>query len=202
MKINKLLISCALLLSFAATAKAQDFQFGVKGGASASWLQGTVVTGYEQVVPHISFYAGAYTSYDLARDFFLQAELLYAGRGHSDRSELLPNYSRSLGYLMLPVFAGYRITDDFSIMVGPEFGYLLFSKTKAGDKKTDTLKDCNRFNVCVAMQMNYMFTDCLGVDVKFDWGLNKTFKPGMYAEGVNDNGRNMAVQIGLCYKFD
>lgn len=202
MKFGKVLVSCALLLSFATVAKAQDFQFGLKGGLSASWLQGTVVTGYEQVIPHVNFYAGGYTTYDLSRDFFLQAELLYAGRGHSDRSEILPKYSRSLGYLMVPVFAGYYLVDNLSLMLGPEFGYLLFSKTKAGDKVTDTLKDCRRFNICIAMQMNYMISDNFGVDVKFDWGLNKTFKPGMYAKDVNDNGRNMAVQIGVCYKFD
>lgn len=202
MKFGKILISCALLLSFATAAEAQDFQFGLKGGFAASWLQGTVVTGYEQVVPHNSFYAGAFTTCDFASDFFVQAELLYAGRGHSDRSELLPNYSRSLGYLMVPVFAGYQLIDNLSLMLGPEFGYLLFSKTKAGDKVTDTISDCRRFNICVAMQMNYMIFDSFGVDVKFDWGLNKTFKPGMYAKDVNDNGRNMAVQIGVCYKFD
>ena len=140
MKFGKILISCALLLSFATAAEAQDFQFGLKGGFAASWLQGTVVTGYEQVVPHNSFYAGAFTTCDFASDFFVQAELLYAGRGHSDRSELLPNYSRSLGYLMVPVFAGYQLIDNLSLMLGPEFGYLLFSKTKAGDKVTVKLE--------------------------------------------------------------
>ncbi|MCQ2187612.1 MAG: PorT family protein [Bacteroidales bacterium] len=202
MKFYKILASCALLMSLWTMADAQDLQFGVKGGFSASWLKGTVVTGYETVVPHNNFYAGAFASVDVYDDVFVQAELLYAGRGHSDRSEILPDYSRSLGYMMLPVFAGYHFTDDLSLMLGPEFGYLLFSKTKVGDVSTDTLKDCNRFNVCIAMQLNYMITDNFGVDVKFDWGLNRTFKPGMYAEGVNDDGRNMAAQIGFCYKFD
>lgn len=201
MNFNRILISCALLLSIGSAVNAQDMQFGVKAGLSASWLQGTVVTGYETVVPHNNFYAGAFASCDVIDGFFLQAELLYAGRGHSDRSEILADYSRNLGYLMLPVFAGYRI-GDASIMLGPEFGYLLFSKTRVGDTRTDTTADCNRFNICLAMQINYMITDNFGVDVKFDWGLNKTFKPGLYAEGVNDNGRNMAAQIGFCYKFE
>ncbi len=202
MKFYKILISCALLMSIATVAVAQDFQFGVKGGLSASWLQGTVVTGYEKVVPHNNFYAGAFASCDVYDDLFIQAELLYAGRGHSDRSEILPDYSRNLGYLMVPVFAGYRFGDDLSLMVGPEFGYLLFSKTKVDKRTVDTIEDCKRFNVCIAMQLNYMITDNFGVDVKFDWGLNNTFKPGIYAEGVNDNGRNMAAQIGFCYRFD
>ena len=202
MKFYKFIISCALFMSVATMAGAQDFQFGIKGGLSASWLQGTVVTGYETVVPHNNFYAGAFASCDVYDDLFLQAELLYAGRGHSDKSEILPSYSRNLGYLMLPVFAGYRFSDAVSLMVGPEFGYLLFSKTKVGDHKTDSTKECKPFNICVAMQLNYMITDNFGVDVKFDWGLNKTFKPGIYAEGVNDDGRNMAAQIGVCYKFD
>lgn len=197
------IVAVAALVLGAVSVNAQDFQFGLKGGLAASWLTNTVVIGDEVIVPHNSFYAGAVAKYDVSRSFMLQAELLYAGKGHSDKSELRGKYIRSLSYLQIPLFAGYRFSSkDYTIMIGPEFGYLLGSRTTAAGKKFDSTSECRRFNIALALQTNYMVTDNFGVDVKFDWGANGTFAPGMYAEGVNDNGRNVTVQVGVCWFFD
>ena len=69
-------------------------------------------------------------------------------------------------------------------------------------KKTDSSNECKPFNIALAVQSNYMVADLVGLDLKFDWGLSNTFKPGMYGESVNDNGRNVTIQVGVCYMFD
>ena len=42
-------------------------------------------------------------------------------------------------------------------------------------------------------------TFTFGVDLKFDWGLNRTKK---YYIDVDDKGRNLSLQVGVCYKFE
>ena len=196
-------LSFAAMLLVPALDGAQDLQFGLKGGFAASWLTNTVVIGDEVVTPHNSFYAGGVAKYDIDGNFMLQAELLYAGKGHSDHSELRGKYIRSLSYIQVPLFAGYKFSSkDYTIMAGPEFGYLLGSRTTAAGKKFDSTGECRRFNIALALQSNYMVTDNFGVDVKFSWGANGTFAPGMYADLVNDNGRNVTVQVGVCWMFD
>lgn len=194
-------IAAALLLSTAANA--QYFEFGVKGGFAASWIINTIVIGDETVLPHNNFYAGAYTTYDASNGFIMQAELLYAGKGHSDHSELRGKYVRNLSYLQVPLFAGYRFySSNYTIMAGPEFGYLINSTTITPGQKINSTSECNRFNIALALQTNYMFNDNIGVDVKFSWGANRTFAPNMYAEQVDDYGRNVSVQIGVNWMFD
>lgn len=198
-----LFIAALLLCCVAAQAQTQ---FGIKGGFAASWIPGTVINGDEVVKPHNSFYLGGTASWELSDLFILQTELLYAGKGYSDRSRvrseagLYDKYSRTLGYLQLPVFAGISLSDRGYIMVGPEFGYLVYSHKDDYGVKSSGKEECNPFNLAAAVQATYMITDGLGLDLKFDWGLTKTFRGDYY--GVENTGHNMSVQIGLCYMFD
>lgn len=199
--LRNFIISAALMLA-ATAGYAQDVEFGVKGGLAISWLTNTVVTGLETVYPHNNFYAGGFATINVSDNFIIQPELIYAGKGHSDKSEVLGSYNRRLGYLQVPVYAGYRLSrKNYTVMAGPEFGYLLNSTTVVNGKPVNTTSECRRFNIALALQTNYMVTDNFGVDVKFDWGMNGTFKPNMYAEKISDKGRNVSLQIGVCYKF-
>lgn len=80
-----LFIAALLLCCVAAQAQTQ---FGIKGGFAASWIPGTVINGDEVVKPHNSFYLGGTASWELSDLFILQTELLYAGKGYSDRSRV------------------------------------------------------------------------------------------------------------------
>ncbi|MDO5443915.1 MAG: porin family protein [Bacteroidia bacterium] len=203
MKNFRLYALCAAVLLFSASLRAQDMQLGVKSGFAAGWLTNTVLSSNDKVMPHNSFYAGLFANCDLADDIMFQTELIYTGRGHTDRNWENVGYKRNLMYLQVPLFIGYKIADkNCTIMAGPELGYLVHSSKKVDKHKTDTTPECNRFNLALAVQSTYMVEDCLGVELKFEWGLSRTFKPGMYGELINDNGRNVALQLGICYKFD
>lgn len=202
MSTKKILLTIAIL-SCCMSSQAQA-RFGIKGGLSASWIPGTVINGDEVVSPHNSFYAGGFANWELGDILLLQTELLYAGKGHSDRSRLLnEKYFRDLGYLQLPVFVGVRIADDrCGIMLGPELGYLVYANTRDYDgSRKDSRDECNPFNFAIALQAAYMITDGLGIEIKADWGLTRTFK-GAYLGVADDPGHNMSFQIGLCYRFE
>ena len=204
MKIRHILAICAFFcISLSASAQ---WYIGAKGGLSVSWIPGTSIYGYEKILPHNSFFAGAYGGVGIGDVAVLQVEALYAGKGHSDRSiaELGGRYNRELAYLQIPVFAGARIVDDrLTIMAGPEFGYLLFSKVKESDKApVKNVNDCNRFNIALGLQFNYMITDWLGIDLKFDAGLNRTFSGDTIYKDMVDRGHNLSAQFGLCFRLD
>lgn len=197
MKLLKTIVLAAALLTMGAVSANAQFIVGPKAGLSVSWIPGTVIYGYEDVVPHNSFYAGAFAAYELSDRFFLQTELLYAVKGHSDKSESDGNYSRSIGYVQLPVFAGLSASGGrLAVMAGPEFGYMVYSRSKLGKLSEDTRKECNKFNFALGLQLGYLLTDNLGVDVKFDWGVTQTFVQKI------DRGRNLSAQIGLSYRFE
>lgn len=204
MKRSFLLIA---VLAVCTSASAQSFWIGPKAGLSASWITHTNLDLGDKVVPHNFFDAGLFASYDFGEELMVQAELLYSGKGHTDRNmETDYKYSRHLSYLQMPLLVGYKFADErLHIMVGPELGYLLSSRTRSddpGDRVGDTTDDCNRFNIALAIQFAYYFLPELGVDVKFDFGLNRTFKQDFSYGSFDDKGRNMSLQLGLCYRFE
>ena len=197
------LIMTGLLLLTGISASAQ-MELGVKCGFGASWIPHTQLIGYERIMPHNGFSGGLVADY-LFDYVSLQAELLYAAKGHSDRSYQDGKYSRDLNYLNLPLYCGYRITDRMTIMAGPELGYLLSCDVRQDDDKWDGKSDCYPFNIGIAAQFNFMITDHFGFDVKGYYGLSKTFSvPYTTPDGVEheDKGRNAGFQISLCYKFE
>lgn len=223
---KKAIISAVMAIfavSFAANAQ-HGIKIGPKAGLAASWIPGTTLLGNERVMPHTSFYAGVSGEYVFANNVVAQMEVLYAGKGHTDRSYSLADasvvtekYNLEIGYVQIPLFGGYKFFDgDMSVMVGPEFGIAVLGQTKktimdlTGSGKDVTVKKDVRevirpFNIALALQVSYEFAMGLGVDAKISYGLNKTFKDNMlnaYGIDRNDKGHNMTFQIGLFYKFE
>lgn len=206
MNMKGLALTMVLIASMTA-ANAQTWHFGPKAGYSASWMPGTVIDGGEKIIPHSSFYAGMLLDYDFEGMFYMEAELLYAGKGYSDRGGIDVPFSRQLNYLQIPVMAGVELIEEKAyVTVGPEFGWLMSSTTKKqGFDRVNDTKSCNRFNIALGVQLEYMIVDELGVDLKFDWGLNRTkkyYQPYEILDPVVDKGHNMSIQVGLCYKFE
>ncbi len=201
------IILAALMLPLLCNAQ---ISIGAKGGAAASWIPHTMLLGNETaIVPHLGGYAGGIFQYDLNSDFMLQAELLFAQKGHSDRTQydyFTNKYDLNLGYLQIPVFAGMHLGDEGTVMIGPEFGCLLYAKSVEavdGSLRLDAMDRCRKFNAALAIQINHMFSDSFGVDVKYSFALTKTFDKYMYrGMPIEDKGHNSTVQIGLCYRFE
>lgn len=207
-------VSAALLCSALISCGAQSFWIGPKADFSASWISHTVLNPGDKVLPHNGFQAGLMASYDFGEDMMVQAELLYATKGHSDRNTLTDlKYSRNIGYLELPLFFGYKLDDEkFHIMIGPELAWMLHCTTKEqylegtqikDGPEIDAKGDCNPFNIDFVLQFAYYFIPNLGIDLKLDVALNRTFRPEFaYKEKVPDNGHNMGASIGLVYRFE
>lgn len=200
--IRAIILTAIALLALSTNLQAQTWHFGPKAGYAASWMPGTTINGDEQsILPHSSFYGGFLIDCYFGEMFYAEADIMYAGKGHSDKGGIDVRYSRQLNYLQMPLLFGVSFADDqATVAIGPEFGWLMSSTVKRMElpKYKDT-ESCNRFNIALGLQLEYMISDELGVDLKFDWGLNRTMK---HYFDANDKGRNLSLQVGVCYKFE
>lgn len=201
---KKLSVIAVLSLLMGTVAFGQDFNLGIKGGVAANWMPGTIIDVFDRPNTNVGFYGGVTGSLDFDGSFFIQVEALYVRKGISTNSDASGKFSRNIPYIQLPLLAGFKLSDDrFRIMVGPEFGFNI------GDNiKSDTPVDLSLygkpapFNLALAIQTTYLIAGNLGVDVKFDYGLTKTFQlPEDIKASIKESGRNMSLQIGLCYIF-
>lgn len=207
------------ILLFCNSGKALETAWGFKAGIAGSWIPGMVMQDFTSTpLPCVGPYGGAFFEAELADNFLLFTELCYCGRGHMDRYEYfgyVSHYFMRLSYLELPVMAGFRMLDDrLTFYLGPELGVCLggnaVSKDNQGKKISASARDVlNPVTLNLALLGNYMFSDNFGIDVKFDFGLTRTFKGDkvVFGEGAMRRGfvnrtHNIGVQIGVCYKFD
>lgn len=201
MKTKRIILLAVLALMAGAPASAQEFSFGVKAGVAGNWMKRTWLDVGDRVVPNIGFYAGVAGNIDLSDLMFAQAELIFARKGISTRSEILGKYSRNISYIQLPLFVGFKLgSDNLRLMLGPEFGVCVGNKVKADTYNPSSVGTVRPFNLAIAAQVNYMITDEFGIDFKVDMGLTRTMKDAAIQDR-QDEGRNLSVQAGVCYFF-
>ena len=204
-------IALALILGANAFA-GEYFRPGIRAGVSANWIPGTVDSEFQsEVLPFAGIYAGV--SFDTGFTefpFFWHAELLYARKGHYDRTELTSSsYLLDISYVEIPVLLGLKMPDGkFSMMFGPEVAYCIAARgVESGRDYKDTADmrgQCRPFNFGLGLQANYMITYNFGIDLKVDYGLTKTFTSGnveMEGHDLTGRGHNTSVMLGLCYCF-
>lgn len=201
MKTKRIFLLTVLALMIGASVSAQDFRFGVKAGVAGNWMKRTWLDVGDRIVPNIGFYAGMAGNVELSDIMFAQAELLFARKGVSTRNEALGKYSRNISYIQLPLFIGFKLgSDDLRLMLGPEFGVCVGNKVISDVPNLSSIGTVRPFNLAIAAQINYMITDELGIDFKVDMGLTRTMKDAAIRD-VQDEGRNLSVQAGMCYFF-
>lgn len=215
---KKILLILTLAVLCAANADAQ-FWVGAKAGFGAYWIPKTTIELGEQVVPHNAFYGGIVGGFEAGNGMILQTELLYSGKGFSSRTnnpDIATNdkYLHNIDYLQIPVMVGWQLLDDeaLKLMLGPELGILLGDRVLHKDYSSGSevvITDerntglCRPLNLALAFQATYMIFDNLGIDLKFDIALTRTFKQGIpLPDYMNDKGHNLGAQLGVVYMLD
>lgn len=168
---KRFLITAVVLLA-AAGLRAQEIRVGVVGDFNMSWLHNSVSSSD----CYVGFGAGVKGEYlfsdATADDFYIDARLIYSLKGGS-----WANIHQNLGYLELPVLAGYRyhINSDLTLLggLGPYFGIGVLGKqvikTDGAKAKTDIFgKSYKRFD----FGLNYS----VGVEISSRWQVFLTFE--------------------------
>ena len=170
-------------------------------------MPGTTAILYDEFIPNVGFQGGAFATFYLSDNIVGQAELLYSRKGvrtvnHTPETIGLSKdvYARNIHYLQIPILVGLDGLADgnFRIMTGPEAGFMLRSNVRSNSSTIFDDDDfgLNDFNLAWALQSTYFITDALGIDVKLEYALTRTF-----IKETGDKGHNAALQIGLSYRF-
>lgn len=191
----KKIFSLAVVAVVALGASAQNIQFGVKGGLNISNL-----TKASNSKAKIGFNAGVTADYQLAESLYVLSGLEYTTKGAKfTASELSVDASTNLGYLQLPIHAGYKmsIADDTRLVLhaGPYLAYALSAKTKAGSEKTDIIDGINRFDAGLGIGAKVELGK-ISVGLGVDYGLTTVNK-----DTKNGKNRNMNAGLSVGYKF-
>jgi len=215
---KKLSIAIVIILGFGQLMTAQDIKFGVKGGLNLANMSGDV----EDNSMKLAFHVGGMAEIKISDQFSVQPELLYSEQGAKFSDGTL-----CLNYLAVPVMAKYAVSENLSLEVGPQFGYLLSAKAKdesndgggggnveasaksstsskvqstqaAQADSRDIKENFKSFDLGLALGASYLLNNGLNVGVRYIMGLSDTPK--------NDDGdfkyKNSVFQLSIGYYFN
>lgn len=187
----KKLLFIVLAITTCYTINAQEDQtqnekvkFGVKAGLNIANATGNGVdlfTDGKNSSSRLGISIGAVMEYSISDKFSLQPELFYSQQGFKGEDVTV-----KLDYINIPLLAKYNMSDEFSVLVGPQIGFLLSSKSDVKEIERQPLK-----SVAVETDLKEFFS-------KTDFGLNV----GLAYQLDNGFGINTRYNLGLKDIFD
>ena len=153
----------------------------------------------------ITGYGGVAVKIDIPdQQLYFQPELLYSIRGYRfPATSFNSGGLTSFGYITLPLLAGYRVSKSFSIVAGPELGYLVRARSRFDGTSVDVLPNFQRkFNVDADAGTVYNITKELSFEARFSFGLSAILRGVLTDEngaevGTIKDGYHRVLQVGL-----
>jgi hypothetical protein len=191
MKANLLLLLIAAL-SFS-NLHAQSIHLGIKGGANVNKLTGQSFTDKFSFGYHI----GGFIEIGIGKKLSLQPEVFVSQIKQDTSSQFRAIYNNLLGvapsniqlsYLNLPILLGYKLSDQFSIQLGPQYSILMNQNANLLQNGKNAFKNGD-FSVLGGLQLE----------------VSKFRIYGRYVVGLNnlndidkmDEWKNQSLQIGI-----
>src|SRR5450432_1195273 len=144
------------------TAKAQQANFGVKGGVNVAQLHFSddQISSDNKVGLNFGVFAHIHAS----KTWAIQPELLFSLEGAQKVGNAGTNYN--LNYLNVPVLLQYMFSNGFRLEGGPQIGFLLNAKTKSGDVTVDN-NGFKSTSVSIPLGAGYLTSSGVGFDVRY-----------------------------------
>lgn len=170
----------ALLLFIA--PHAHSTELGFFGGLGQTSAHGDNVD--SDVKDDLSYRLGPVMRFDASEDIYFRLGLTYTLRGYEVRGVNedtgdFDTYDVKLGYLDVPLLAGYQINHWLSVLVGPTIAFNLNAKaqgTQAGGRLDIDLKDIAESPLVFAHLGLNFHTEWLGVELFYEKGLSDVFE--------------------------
>ncbi|MDC0571423.1 PorT family protein [Flavobacteriaceae bacterium] len=208
---KKLFIITMTLAAF--TLQAQDVTFGAKAGLNFATLDITD----SNIDGRTSFHLGITAEFEMSDTFSIQSELLYSAQGATeDAGETIgttvynDDYKFKLNYLQIPVMAKFYVSEDLSLEVGPQIGFLLSADVENDYSTIDngtvldsgsTEIDYKDFMKSVDFGLNfglgYKLDSGLNFGLRYNLGLNDVYD----VDGSNVEIKNRVLQLSVGYNF-
>ncbi len=208
-------LSIAIVMIFGISqlmvAQEQGIKFGAKAGLNLANMSGDV----EDNSMKVAFHLGGMAEIKISETFSIQPELLYSAQGAKFSDGTL-----ALNYLVLPIMAKYTVAENFTVEVGPQFGYLLSAKAKdtsedpdpgiaskgsannkaqaAQASSIDLKENFKSFDLGAAIGASYLLNNGMNLSVRYIMGLSNTPKGD-----VGDfKYKNSVFQLSIGYYFN
>lgn len=204
----KKVILVAVAAIFTTGAFAQGIEWGAKAGVNIANISKTHKDNDANDM-RIGFQAGVFGECVINNYFGVQAELLYSQMGAKSEVTALNVKTKTTAkydYLVLPVFAKLYVTEDLTVNVGPQFGYMISGKvtTETGGHKTTNNvakndDDLKKFDVSALLGLNYTINSKFDVYARYNLGLTGTYEK---AKGDGQKApKNNVISVGVGYRF-
>ncbi len=152
-------------------------QFGIKAGFNSTsakiTFDGASVSGSSS-----GFYAGFLANFELSDQVELQPELLFVNISENGQNE---------SSLLLPIMFKYNVSDEFSILAGPQVRYIL----------EESVEDITNFGVDFGAGVSYDIDENFFVDARYMFGLTN-----QYTGSLDMTAKYSFFQVGIGYKFN
>ena len=209
---KKLILSVAVLLS-ALTMSAQNvtntsnsnelLRFGFKAGINYSNIYSE--EGNDFVADgKVGFAGGAFVSIPLGPIVGIQPEIMYSQKGYQATGSGLFDYeyTRTLNYLDLPLLLQIKPTSSISLLAGPQFSYLLSTKTEFNDSSFANEEEINDENykkgiIGLVVGADFNVSNFI-ISARGGFDMSKTDTEG---ETSDLNYKNQVLQLTVGYIF-
>ncbi|RYE24670.1 MAG: PorT family protein [Sphingobacteriaceae bacterium] len=194
------LLSASMLLTvnlFAQKFKTSGVSYGVKAGINIAniAIEPSDATVSQKSI--IGFNAGVFATLPIALGFAIQPELLYSGLG-TRATTGGQSVDIKLDYITLPVLAKYKIIGTgLGIYIGPQVGYILSSKAKAGGVSVDVDDSFKKADFSGIGGVDYALPLGLSLSARYQLGLVNIAKE---ASG-DESAKNNAFTLSLGFSF-
>ena len=189
----KLYLSVAVAaILVTATAKAQDFNIGIKGGLNIYNINNNYGAKYDNLV---GFNFGLIGHIHLAKQLALQPELVYSAQGAKFTSNGVETKIK-LGYINVPILLQYMFDNGFRLEAGPQFGFLVNAKAKTPNSTADIKNNFKKVDVGLGIGIGYVNPESnFGIDARYNLGLSNI------NENTSTKSTNRGFQVGVFYLF-
>lgn len=192
------------LVSFFVFHSFAQVSFGAKAGLNVSSVKNL---GSAENKTRVGFNGGLLTEIKISKKFIVRPELLYSIKGN--RFPATPfngGGTLSLNYVSVPLLAGFHPAEKFSILLGPEFNFLINANSKFDGANHDGTKNFRKFDLAIDLGAAYNFTKALGVELRYSYGFEDLADVTYTDQAGNDIGTdrigsNRVFQLGVFYKF-
>ena len=169
-------------------------QFGAKVAVDATNFWGKDVKHGMQ----LNYQAGVMMEYKFTPSFAIAPEVMFAAQGGqykvADIADKKIKTTYTTNYINVPVMFKYYVTPDFSIDLGPQVGFNVYSKTKTGDLKPVDIKDATKtVDFGVGLGGTYNIADNAFVQARYTMGMTNVFEHG--------DAKNGNIQLAFGARF-
>lgn len=171
----------SVLVLLLLTAGFVNAQFGIKGGANFSNIEGKI--GSMELDTKISYHIGAFYEIGMGNTFSFQPEVIFSVQG----ADIDSNHSLDeidLKYINIPMLLKVYLTPKFSIEAGPQFSYLTSNNLKNVIETED-------FDFALTGGFSVYLTNTLFLQGRYVHGLSE------FSKDAEVKNKNIQLSLGL-----